>query len=381
MSASRTARAEPGDFLLVHRSLQVQTIRLSEIDNQFIIHLPRDKNWAQIPVQECIALLNTNAAPQPKQRGMLVLVDGQRLPGEAASGSKTQGETLAWSHPWLGRVEVPLNSIATVTFTAKAVPPTPGQGDVVLLANGDRQEGLIVSLGNPITLEPNGATESVDIPLELVSSVTMVSSPQPPKGRRIWFFDGTVIDVQTLAVGADGLLRMTSAWSTGAAEESGATSMTTAAMQRQGLSQIAAILLDPNALIPLSTLVPSRVEGPATRYVLPKPQAMSENAPLNLSDIEVRGPLVIRYALPAGCQRFTAEAELPQSSRQWGDLELVVRSDDQEVFRGRLNAMTPAININVPTPGRELTFELLPGANGPIQDHLVLRRPMLLKGR
>jgi hypothetical protein len=194
----------------------------------------------------------------------------------------------------------------------------------------------------------------------------------------VWFVDGTVVDVQTLAIGADGLLRMTSAWMTGDATNA---SSATAPGHRQTLAQIAAILLDANALIPLSTLTPSRVEGPATRYVLPKPQSLSANAPLNLSDIEMRGPLVVRYALPAGCQRFTAEAELPRNSQQWGDFELVVRSNDAEVFRGRLNAMTPGITINVPTPGRELTFELLPGVNGPVQDLLLLRRPMLLKGK
>jgi hypothetical protein len=372
------AHGEPSDFLLVHRSMQVQSIRLTEIDSQYVIHMPRDKNWAQIPLPECIALLNPKASPQSRARGMMVLADGQRLPGEAVLGSKTQGETLAWMHQWLGRVEVPLNSIASVAFSAKSVPPPPGQGDVVLLANGDRQEGLIVSLGNPITLEPTGSKDTIDISLDLVSAVTMVSSPQPPKGRRIWFIDGTVIDVQTLAIGADGLLRMTGAWIN--PEANGAAGANNAA-SRQTLAHIAAILLDPNSLIPLSTLAPTRIEGPSTRYSLPKPQALSSNAPLNLSDIDIRGPLVVRYALPAGCQRFTADAELPRSSLQWGDLELVIRSDDEQVFRGRLNAMTREVTINVPTPGRELTFELLPGAHGPIQDRLVLHRPMLLKAR
>jgi hypothetical protein len=105
------------------------------------------------------------------------------------------------------------------------------------------------------------------------------------------------------------------------------------------------------------------------------------DAPVGLSPIELRGPVVVRYSLPSGAIRFAAQAVLPDSARQWGDLELIVRSDDAEVFRMRLNAESPAGEINVALTGRELTLELTAGAHGPIQDQVILNRAMILHKR
>jgi len=349
--------------------MQVQQIKLVAISDQFLVHLPPDRTYENIKLEDCIALLNPQAKSQARSKGLLLLADGQRFPGEAALNAKPQAETLAWNHPRLGRIDVPFKLIQSVLLTAEAVAPAPGKTDVVLLANGDKQEGFVTALGNPITLEVehDGQRQNIDIPLNLVAAVTLVAPKQPPSGRRIWFEDGTVIDVQSIAVGDDGFVRLT-----GSSLASG--TLPTGV----GLSQIAAILLDPKGMIPLATLTPSRVEGPPLRYVLPKPQVLDPNAPLGLSKIEIRGPLVVRYTLPVGCQRFTAEAELPREARQWGDYDLVIRTNDDEVFRSHLNDATPTATINVPVTGRELTIELTQGAHGPIQDQLILNRAMLL---
>ena len=364
-----SAHADTGDFLLVRRSMQVQPIRLTAISDQYVEHLPQDKSWEKIPLKECVALLNPQAAIKPRTAGMLLLADGQRLPGEAWVGSEAAPETLAWSHPWLGRVDVPLKLIDSMVLTPTASAPAPGELDVVLLANGDRQEGLVMAIGSSITLEVEraGKKQNIDIPIELVSAITMIAGKQPPTGKRIWFDEGSVIDVQSIAVGDDGYVRL-----------SGSALVAGTQPTRVGLSQIAAILLDPQGMIPLATLAPSRIEGPATRYMLPKPQETNPNAPLNLSSLQYQGPLVVRYALPVGVQRFVAEAELPRGSMEWGDYELIIRSNDAEVFRGHLNAANPAASINVALAGRELTIEIAEAGNGPIQDQLLLHRPMLL---
>jgi hypothetical protein len=133
--------------------------------------------------------------------------------------------------------------------------------------------------------------------------------------------------------------------------------------------------------VPLASLTPTRIEGPVTRYVMPKPWLLDADAALGLSSIEYSGPLIVRYALPAGCERFVAEAELPRDARAWGDCELIVRSDDEEVFRARLNGAAPSATVNVPLKGRELTIEVTTGAHGAIQDVIRLHGPMLLKGK
>ena len=46
--------------------------------------------------------------------------------------------------------------------------------------------------------------------------------------------------------------------------------------------------------------------------------------------------------------------------------------------RARLNAKEPRAVVNVPLRGSELSIEFTQGANGPLQDRVVLTRAMLL---
>jgi hypothetical protein len=329
---------------------------------------------------------------------MLVLATGERLPGEAVVGAQAAADTLAWSHPWLGRIDVPFKLIESVLLRPGAVAPPAGKGDVVLLANGDRQEGFVTAIGDPVTIEVSGGgagagggatSQSLNIPLDRVTAITMIAPKQAGKGRRVWFGEGTVLDVQSIAVGDDGYVRLGGGSLIGAGgvvgDAAGAGDDDDAGPQppRIPLAEVAGVLFDREAMIPLASIAPSRVEGPATRYVLPRPNTSDPDAALGLSAIEFSGPIVARYAVPAGCQRFIAEVELPRAARAWGDCDLIVRSDDEEVFRAHLSSATPTASINVPLParggGRELTIELAAGAHGPIQDLVRLHRPMLLK--
>jgi hypothetical protein len=277
-------------------------------------------------------------------------------------------------------VDVPFKLIESVVFQSDAAAPPAGNLDVLLLGNGDRKTGLVTAIGDEVVFEEGepGQSTTLKIPLDRVVAVTMVAPKQQGKGRRVWFAEGTVLDVQSAAVGSDGYVRLS-----GGTLIAGGNSAAGSATQppRVGLSDVAAVLFDREALVPLASLPPSRVEGPPTRYTLPKPQALDPDAALGLSSIEYSGPLVARYAIPAGCQRFIADAELPREDRSWGDCELVVRSDDQQVFRAHLTGAAPAATINVPLKGRELTIEITAGGHGPIQDLVRLHRPMLLKGK
>jgi hypothetical protein len=367
-----------------------------------------DRGWVTLDLQQCIALLNPDAESGSRPaRGLLMLADGQRLPGEAVTAVEPPvPDTLAWNHPWIGRIDVPFKLIAAVLLTDDAVAPPQGSADVVLTVNGDRQEGFITAIGDPVTIEVTPATgtdgalatpQSVNIPLDRVVAITMVAPRQPGVGRRVWFAEGTVLDVQSVAVGDDGYVRMSGGALLGSAATAGGEKNVSAAggaannrrnanqPPRVGISDIAAMLFDREALVPLALLPPVRVEGPSTRYLLPKPALLDPDAALGLSTIEYSGPLVVRYALPAGCQRFIASAELPREMREWGDCELIVRIDDEQVFRTHLSAQTPTAAINAPLPakgaGRELTIEITAGAHGPIQDLVRLRRAMLLKGK
>ena len=110
-------------------------------------------------------------------------------------------------------------------------------------------------------------------------------------------------------------------------------------------------------------------------------RALDDFAPLGLSRVEFRGPVTVRYDLVSGPMYFSAEARLSRMARSWGDCELVIRDDEQEVFRARLNAEHPTASIGVALHGSQLTIEITEGSNGPIQDHVVLHRAMLLSAQ
>ena len=173
--------------------------------------------------------------------------------------------------------------------------------------------------------------------------------------------------MDSIEIGDDGFVRLISTWLSAGTK-----------LVPVKLSDLDSILLDSERLLALATLQPSRIEGPETRYVLPEPNAIDPEASLDLSPIEFRGPIVARYALPPGCRRFAAAATIPIGSRQWADFVLIVRSNDEEVFRARMSGEQPHVEINVPLSGVELTIELTEGAHGPIQDRLILEYPMLL---
>jgi hypothetical protein len=365
-------------WLLLTRDAQMKPIERLVIKDQAIEHFEESRAWVTVDLAQCVALLHVpaenddSAASWNRSRGLVMLADGQRLPGEALLGAAQETDALAWNHPWLGRVDVPLKLIESVLFEPDAVAPPVGEDDAVLLGNGDIQQGIVTAIGDPVKIEIGEGSDRriIDIPIARIVAIHMIAPRQAGAGKRVWFNEGTVLDVQSIVVEHDGLVRM-----------SGGALANGTQPPRVSMDEIAAILFDRQRLLPLASQTPARVDGPPTRYTLPRPTAREPDAPLGLSMMEFSGPITVRYALPAGCERFLAEAELPRQARAWGDCELIVRSDDEEVFRAKLSAATPSASINVPLKGRELTIEIAAGAHGPIQDLVRLHRSLLLKGR
>ncbi|MHC4130194.1 MAG: hypothetical protein ACYSUA_18940 [Planctomycetota bacterium] len=319
-----------------------------------------------------MALLDTEAVVVPRRQGWLRLADGQRFPGQALSGSRAADGVLVWvQSSWLGRMEVPLNRIESVTFVGGGQVPAPGDADVLQLANGDRLEGVVTALGDPITVEVLNGDESgpqvIELPLDRVVAVRMVTPAQRPSGRRLWLLDGTVVDVSEVMLGDDGFFRL-----------EGVPMVTEEQAKRIEVDAVAGVQFDARGLIPFAAMAPSRVEGPPTRYAVTAPTVLDEFAPLGLGRVEFRGPVSVQYLLPAGSAYLSAEAALPVKARSWGDCELVIREDDRQVFAARLNADTPTAVIGVPLDGSRLTVEVTEGSGGPVQDQVVLLRALVL---
>jgi hypothetical protein len=209
--AGGAAAHADADFILIDRNLRTQPLRVVEINDLAIVCREPAAGLRTIMLTDCIAL----APPTPpvagrrSSNGVLLLNDGQRLPGVPAPGS-AQGDELAWTHPWLGRLEVPLDSIWAVTFRADVAVPVPGDSDVIVLVNEDRLEGFVTGLGDPITMEIeiDGTASDVRVPRDRAAAAALVAPRRAASGRRIWFDDGTMLDARTLHVGEDGYVRL-----------------------------------------------------------------------------------------------------------------------------------------------------------------------------
>jgi len=363
------AMAASGSFLLIRRDLRVQTVEVAQIGERRLVFREDGGGWASVAIDRCVALLRTDAVIIPRHQGWLTLTDGQRFPGQALSGARVTEDAFVWNQSsWLGRMEVPLDHVASVVFDPGATVPPAGEQDVLLLVNGDRVEGFITALGDPVSLElldDDGST-SIELPLGRVRAVRMVSPARRPGGQRLWLADGTIVDVERVVLGDDGYYRFKGV------------PFTEQNSVRIAPAGVAAVLFDPQALVPFASLRPRRVEGPPTRYVVPRPEVLGGPAALGLSKVEFRGPLAAHYVLPPGARYFAAEARLPEAARAWGDCVLKIRDNGREVFTGRLNAETPTVAIGVRLTGSMLTVEVTEGAGGPIQDHVVLVRAMIL---
>ncbi|MCH6551079.1 MAG: hypothetical protein IH804_03575 [Planctomycetes bacterium] len=369
IAPQRGAVAAPDRFLLLRRDHHLETIQLVGIRDQTLVYGDHDQGFASVLLSSCLAIFRAEAAPADVSGGLLRLADGQRFPGRAFSGASGADGVLVWDQSsWLGRMEVPLQRIESVAFTQGAAIPRMGDGDRLRLANGDRLEGLVTALGDPILLEvAEDGRRTIQIPLDRAASVRMVTPRQTPSGRRLWLIDGTIIDVSAVEVGDDVL------------RPGGLPFVSQQPTKPLSISSLVAVLFDTEGLVPFAALEPVAVKGPLTRYVVPRPELLDDLAPLGLARVLLRGPVSIRYELPSAESYLMAEARLPPEARRWGDCELLIRDEGREVFRARLNADNPVVPIGVTIHGTQLEIEITEGANGPVYDHVVLHRAMVIR--
>ncbi|UCD75494.1 MAG: hypothetical protein JSV91_00975 [Phycisphaerales bacterium] len=370
ISRSAPAASDAQAPLLIDRQLQSRSIRLVEINDRSLIGNDLDGQPIRMPIDQCVALLFAPALARPAGQAILRLSDGQVLPGSLITDSAASDGVMLWRHERLGRMDVPLDRVTSVQFTTSMPVGYARDADLISLANGDRLEGFVTAVSDPVLVEiasgrDGSNVQSVSVPLANVASLTMVAPAGTRNGTYIWFKDGLVLSVDSIRIADDGFVRLTSSWIDGPVEP-------------WELPELAGIVFDSAGIIPLAAVSSVRIDGPDSRYVTPGPEISDGSSPADLAEIECRGPVRLDYSLPPNVTRFAAEAILPSSAESFGDYELIIRADGEVLFRHRFNASNPRARINVAVTGSELLIELTEGANGPIQDRLILSRAMLL---
>lgn len=372
--------------VLLDGSLKATNVRLVSIGPGSVsvrdekgqaLTLPREQVAAILPVIEGLGSLDALSqvdpepdAPMNTPLGRLELVPGDVLPGTISS-QPAPGEKLAWESRLWGRIEVPIERASFVLLQAQSAfaGRRPGATtDAAVLANGDTIEGFVSSLGQSLKIERD--QQVTQIPLTRVVSVSFANPPVKPQGAWVWLHDGSAAGVSHLDLSTGGELKLA-----GQAGE--------AAALRAG--ELRAVVFDASRLTPLSglpmTLGPA---DPSRRWTRPPIVADWREAPAFAADIELPGPMSVRFTLPKGATRVGGRAELPANCRVWGDCELLVGVVGSKPTRFRLNSESPEVDFSVDIAnagGDALEISIDPGPSGPVQDRVVLRRPVVRIGR
>ncbi|MBL0926697.1 MAG: hypothetical protein IBJ11_03465 [Phycisphaerales bacterium] len=319
--------------------------------------------------------------------GFLETVAGERLMGGPVAAPAPDADRKAvkdavwWSQPMLGVRAVPLDGVARIVSPAAAgaasAQPAPAPAaDEVRLANGDQLTGFVLSAGAAVELE-QAEKATLTLPFERVASITLANRRKRPSGAMAFLAEGSVVAVDAMTLGPDGLVL-------------GPPGGADPAPLPVGLR---AFVPRAERLVPLSSLAPtSQTPPPGRRFADPislrrHPDDPAFGVPPALSawDILLPGPMTVVYTLPADLRagRLAFTASIDTSAAPWGDAVLIVSMGGRELARQRLNIDRPAAAVNVVLPASPgspslLTITLDPGEQGPIHDRVTLHRPLLL---
>ena len=368
--APAVAAAPRPKRILLDLDLRTSVIEPLSIDQRAVVFNDETGRSREVRTNQIAAILplSPDLIGGSESEGLLILTDGQRFPGRRAAAPAGE-DMLGWEHALLGSVAAPLDIVSEARFslylpTGEPVAIEPSLKDQALLTNGDRLVGFIESLADPVVIETEGG--DVSLSAARVAGARLANPREPARGIVLWLEDGSVARVDALESDGRGGAAVTLADSQSA---------------RLSLEQIVGVAFDASRLRPLARLEPDGESALADRPLL-ESLSVTEDfwtpTVLDAPDILLPGPMQVTWTLPQNAVRFGAVAELPRSSWVWGDCELVISVDEQEVLRERLHRGRPSIEFAVPVRGRELTIRLEPGAYGPVQDVLILQRALIL---
>jgi hypothetical protein len=321
---------------------------------------------------------------------VIELVDGQRLLGSLGPWNSASISAPAPADDTLsvltgfGAEALSLEKVARIAIdpwasgTSRLAPWDEASDDELVLLNGDRVRGFLVAIDESVVFDAGGGEQP--FPLNRVAEIRLGNPAVPPGGPRVWWADGTIRAATAGGDTLDGSVRLVD-------PAGGAVVLT--------VDELRAAWLDEDRLIPLAALeIAGQSPLAGRRWSRPAALGSEVDAPLGTPHIELDGPVRVRWELPAAASRFGAIARLGgvlddpmKPAGRWADAEVrvaVVRNGaETELLRVPLTRSAPSAPLASPLPGlgehgRELVIEVLEARHGPIQDRVLLDRPMLL---
>lgn len=297
--------------------------------------------------------------PSPSYPARLWLTDGSFYSTEPVI---RQG-TLLWKNDLVGRISTSLDEIIAFSSSSITFPISSPTDDLVILENGDRIEGLVDGVDRTIQVEQADGSV-VDVPLDRVSSFTLVNDESPSSSARLWSMDGDRIALDSYR------------YETGLGLIFGDRRIHVPVLP----GRVMAFTHDVDRLVPLADL-PVRTLGIEGRVRYHHPPPVSEEGiwPLDAAPMLLSGPIRLEWDLPESNLGLIASAVLPSASRRHGSVELIVSDESGERLRRVLTGDDPTCEIRLSIRGRRLVMELHENGDGPLQDTVLLEQAVLLE--
>lgn len=296
--------------------------------------------------------------PPPSYSGRIWLTDGSYYSTEPV----VRRDSLIWKNDLVGRISASIDEMVAFNASSIDFPASSPDDDLVVLENGDRIEGLIGGVDRTIRVEQVDETE-IDIPLERVSSFSLINEESPGSGARLWSIDGDRIALESYR------------YEEGLGLIFGDQRIHVPALP----GRVTAITHDVDRLIPLADQ-PVRtlgIEG-KLRYHNPPPTSEVGIWPLDAAPMLISGPIRLEWNLPKNDLGLIASAVLPSAFRRHGSVELIISDETGELLRRVLTRDQPTCDIRLRIRGRRLVMELHENGDGPLQDSIRLQQALLV---
>lgn len=159
-----------------------------------------------VPLDQFLEVQRSLPPAPTSGKFVLHLTGGDKIGGEPLA---LKAESLVWKSPSLGEVSIPTNQLAGLTQPDKPAPAERTHEDVVGLSNGDTVHGIIASMSaDKITVQTTGGGNS-DIPLSSVATVSFAATPGASAavhGFRVRLDDGSSIVGSDVKLNGDALM-------------------------------------------------------------------------------------------------------------------------------------------------------------------------------
>lgn len=384
-----TASTRAAPILLLMADGSLVSGRLAGLDADGVTIVGEDDAARRVRWSECAGLVSEARIDASVALAFAVatLTSGERIPGQP----EVNASGMRWIQRWLGPIELANDRIRWLSFDGRPPVPALADADVVRLANGDRIEGFVSRLADPLAIEPRQAGgDATSIPLGSIQSISFVSvAPAARAGvRRIWLVDGSILDAASITL-ADERLHLEGVGATGGKAEIPVAALLgiggdrpVAALARQPMTTEAN---DQSAALRYEITPPDMISWPSTRRPM-KPLGTGAAGTVDLDEgawvlalpsFGFDGPGRLRVQISEAA-RLSARVVLPPDRRPHGDLELVVRSDGRELARHRLNAADPTFELLVDVTPPSIDFEIVDTGGGAVQDGIIIERAALV---